>query len=136
MRFTIPQFIDYEAKVIGPLTFKQFIVMAVAGVICFAALLTGSPLIYIPVFIVVGGGAFGLIFLKPQGRTPLTFLNNFLFFTVSSKKYVWKRKIIPTQVVKTKEAEEEKEEEKTPLKIVKKSRLKELSKKIETSKNK
>jgi len=136
MRFTVPQFINYEAKVIGPFTFKQFIIAAVAGVICFAAFIKTPIYVYVPVFLIVGGGALGLIFVKPKGRTPVTMLKNFFFFTASPKVYVWKRKIIPTRIErKEEEKPEEKEKPKeATLKIGKGSKLKDLSRKIETSK--
>jgi len=35
MRYTVPQFIEHEAKIIGPLTFKQFTYLAMAGAGCF-----------------------------------------------------------------------------------------------------
>jgi len=132
MRFTVPQFIDYEAKVIGPLTFKQFIVMAIAGLICFVALLKTPVYIYIPVILIVGGGAAGLSLVKFKAQSPSTVLKNFLFFKASPKIYLWKRKIIPTKVVRKKI--EEKAEEESPLKIIRKSKLRDLSDKIETTK--
>jgi len=132
MRFTVPQFINYEAKVIGPLTFKQFVVMAIAGLICAVALLKTPVYVYVPIILIVGGGAAGLTLVKFKAQSPSTVLKNFLFFNVSPKIYIWKRKIIPTRVVRKKI--EEKVEEKSPLKIIRKSKLKDLSAKIETTK--
>jgi len=134
MQFTVPQFINYEAKVIGPFTFKHFIIIAVAGIICFAALLKTPAYVYIPVWAVVGGGASVLVFVKFSGRSPLTLGKNFFFYTISPKMYLWKRKIIPTRIVKEKPKKKKEVEEKTVLRVVKKSKLKELSTKIETSK--
>ena len=132
MRFTVPQFIDYEAKVIGPLTFKQFIVMAIAGLICFVALLKTPFYVYIPVILIVGGGSAGLSLVKFKAQSPSTILKNFLFFKASPNIYIWKRKIIPTKVARRKIEKKAKEE--SPLKIVRKSKLKDLSNKIETTK--
>ena len=100
MRFTVPQFIEYEAKVMGPFTFKQFIIVATAGIICFIFFLKTPLYIFLPVWIIVGGGALALTFLKISGRSPLVMLQNFLMFSISSKIYLWKRKRIPPKILK------------------------------------
>ncbi len=132
MEFTVPQFIEYEAKVIGPFTFKQFIVVGGAGIVCFILYLKVHFLIFLPLAVIIGGGALALTFLKLGGRTPLDVLKNFMFYSISPKIYLWKRKIITTKIVK----KEEKKviEEEPALKIVKKSKLKELATKVETEK--
>jgi len=133
MEFTVPQFIEHEAKVIGPFTFKQFIIVAIAGIICFVAYCKTPLWIFIPVCIIVGGGALAIVFVKIQGRSPLVMVANFISFIFSPKVYLWKRKIIPARVTPRKPLkEEEKVKEQMP-KRVKKSRLRELSIKIETT---
>jgi len=133
MEFTVPQFIEHEAKVIGPFTFKQFIIVAIAGIICFVAYYKTPLWIFIPVCIIVGGGALAIVFVKIQGRSPLVMVANFISFIFSPKVYLWKRKIVPIRVTPRKPLkEEEKVKEQMP-KRVKKSRLRELSIKIETT---
>jgi hypothetical protein len=133
MEFTVPQFIEYEAKIIGPLTFKQFIIVGAAGIVCFVLYLKAPLFLFLPLAIVIGGGALGLVFLKFGGRSPLVMLKNFTFYSISPKMYLWKRKIIPPKIVK-REVKPKKEIEEPALKVVRKSRLKELSTKVETSK--
>ncbi len=130
MEFTVPQFIEYEAKVIGPFTFKQFIVVGGAGIVCFILYLKVHFLIFLPLAVIIGGGALALTFLKLGGRTPLVVLKNFMFYSVSPKMYLWKRKIIAPKLIK-KEEKKEIEEEPT-LRVVKKSKLRELATKVET----
>lgn len=132
MEFTVPQFIEYEAKVIGPLTFKQFIIVGGAGIACFIIWFKTPLWLFLPLAIIIGGGAVGLSFLKVGGRTPLVVLKNFLFYSISPKIYIWKRKIIAPKIIKE-EKKEKKIEEEPELKIVKKSRLRQLATKIETS---
>ena len=36
-RFIVPQFIDAEDKILGPITVRQFIIMIVGGLLIFAA---------------------------------------------------------------------------------------------------
>lgn len=134
MEFTVPQFIEYEAKVIGPFTFKQFIIVGVAGIACFVIYLKSpSLLISIPLIAIIGGAALGVVFFKFQGRSPVVMLKNFTFFSVSPKVYLWKRKLITPKVIKKTEAKKPVEEEPT-LKVIKKSRLRDLAIKLETRK--
>ncbi|MCX6764621.1 MAG: PrgI family protein [Candidatus Nealsonbacteria bacterium] len=132
MEFTVPQFIEYEAKVIGPFSFKQFIVVAIAGIVCFAAVLKTPFYIYVPVIIFVGGGSMALVFLKIGGLHPLSVLKNFFFFNLSPKVYIWQKKIMAPKIVIRQERIKEKKEEDTTPKIIKKSRLKELATQVET----
>ena len=130
MEFTVPQFIEYEAKVIGPFTFKQFIIVAAAGIICTIAFLKLPIWVYLPVWVIVGGGALALTFVKIGGLPPLTVLKNFFFYNLSPQIFVWHRKIIIPKIIKKEEIKEELKEE-TLLKV-KKSRLGDLSTKITT----
>lgn len=131
MEFTVPQFIEHEAKVIGPFTFKQFIVVGAAGIVCFIFYLKTPFYVFLPVSVIIGGGALAITFLKLEGRSPLIVLKNFMFYSISPKIYLWKRKIIASQVIKKEVVEEAVKEEPT-LRIVKKSKLKELATKVET----
>lgn len=134
MEFTVPQFIEYEAKIIGPFTFKQFIIVGVAGITCFVIYLKSpSLLISIPLIAIIGGAALGVVFFKFQGRSPMVLLKNFTFFSISPKVYLWKRKIIFPKIVKKTEVRKPVEEE-PALKIIKKSRLRDLAIKLETRK--
>lgn len=132
MEFTVPQFIDYEAKIVGPLTFKQFIIVGIAGIICFAAAMKTPFYISIPVIIFVGGGAGGLTFLKIGGSPPLTVLKNFLRFKASPNVYVWKHKIMAPKIVIRKEKIKKVEEEEIKDKNIRKSQLSSLASKVET----
>jgi|APFre7841882654_1041346.scaffolds.fasta_scaffold13422_4 hypothetical protein len=139
MRFQVPQFIDYEMKIFGPFTFRQFIFVAIAGAICFALYFTISFAKFLLITIILMGGTFALAFIKIEGRPITTILMNFLNFSVSPRIYLWRRKEIAPKFVKIQmisKKEEKKEEEKDtlPLKIAGGSRLKNLFNQIETRK--
>lgn len=138
MRFTVPQFIEHEAKIVGPLTFKQFVYIGFAGFVCFIlyfSLGKTNFFLFLLLTIVLMLTALALAFLKIGGRSLPIILGNFLKFSFSSKMYLWKKKEAPIIVfkkVKKIKKEEKKEEEELPLKIAEKSRLKKLSAQIET----
>lgn len=89
MQFQVPQFIEVEDKIFGPLTFKQFIY--VGGGLGAAYILWRVLPIYLagPLIAVVGGLAAGLAFFQLNGRPFIVGLENGFFFLVRSKLYLW-----------------------------------------------
>ena len=132
MRFTVPKFIEHEAKIVGPLTFKQFIFIGIAGAICFALYFTVPFSIFLIASLVLGGGAMALAFLKIGGRSLPAILWNFLKFSISPKMYIWKKIEAPIKIFKKEEIKKEEVEDELPLKIAEKSQLKKLRTQIET----
>ncbi|MBX4200092.1 PrgI family protein [Candidatus Parcubacteria bacterium] len=91
MRFQVPQFIEVEDKIFGPLTFKQFIYIAGGVGICvilftflpkFFALLLSAPIVAL---------AGSLAFYKVNGKPFASLLEAFLKYEFSEKLYVWKK---------------------------------------------
>ncbi len=91
MKHEVPQFIDVKDKVIGPLTFEQFIY-----------LLGGAALAYMSYrFIVapfgfvmaagIGGLAAALAFYKVNNRPFIDFLASFISYQTKGKIYSWKK---------------------------------------------
>lgn len=129
MRFTIPQFIEYEAKIVGPFTFRQFIFVGIAGAICFVFYFTLPFSIFLISCLVLGGGALAFAFLRVGGRSLSRVLGSFLRFNLTPKIYIWRKIKIPIKILKK---EVIKKEEELPLKIAEKSQLKKLRTRIET----
>ncbi len=92
MQYQIPQFIDIEDKIVGPLTFKQFIYIAGSLGICFISyrLLPFwiAALIILPTAIL--GGA--LAFYKINGKPFMFTLEAWFNFMLQSKLYIWKQR--------------------------------------------
>ena len=131
-QFTVPQFIEHEPKIVGPLTFKQFIFVGIAGAICFALYFTGPFFLFILLSIVIMLGGFALAFLKSGGRSLPVVLKNFFTFSSAPKMYLWKQKAgLPPKIIKAAPAPKETEKVSVPT-IAGKSRLNELSTQIET----
>ena len=89
-QFTVPQFIEHEAKIVGPLTFKQFVFIGVAGAICFIFYFTVPFFVFILLSIAIMLGGFALAFLKSGGRTLPIVLKNFFSFSTAPNIYLWK----------------------------------------------
>lgn len=134
MRFTVPQFIEYEAKIVGPLTFKQFVYIGIAAAICFILYFSVPFSIFLVSCVILGSIALALAFLKIGGRGLPTLVGNVLKFSLTPKMYIWRKSEKPIMVFKKEIKKEAKEtEEELPLKIAEKSRLKKLHTQIETN---
>lgn len=134
MRFTVPQFIEQEAKIIGPLTFKQFIFIGIAAALCFIFyFLFGKTnfSIFLTLSIIVLAVGAGLAFLKVNGRGLPTILANFFRFILGSKLYIWKRKGALVTFSKETEIKKEVKGEEATLKNIGTSRLKKTQAKLE-----
>lgn len=95
MQFVVPQFIDIEDKVIGPLTFKQFMYLAGGAGLAYALYRLIPPFISIPIALVVVGLALALTFLKVNGKPFVFIMQAFISYFFQSKLYIWKK--IPTK---------------------------------------
>lgn len=72
--FVVPQFIDVEAKIIGPITLRQFVISLIGGfgvVIAYKFFDTG---LFIISLLVIGGIVFLFGFFKVNGRAFHLFL--------------------------------------------------------------
>ena len=89
MQFQIPQFIEVEDKIFGPLTFKQFIYFAGAAGFAFVAWRFLPS--YIAIVVVVGVGAFGasLALFEWNGRPFILALEYGFYYLINTKLYIW-----------------------------------------------
>jgi hypothetical protein len=92
MQFRVPQFIDMEDKVIGPLTLKQFAYILGAGGFSFL-IWTFIPikLIALPLIIAVAGLFIALAFVKINNRSFGEILESAFTYYTSNKVYTWKQ---------------------------------------------
>lgn len=95
MRFKVPQNIDIEDRILGPLTMVQFIYAVVGGGICYVIYMSiPSPFSY---FLVAPIALFviALIFVKINERSFLDFLIALIEFSSTPKQRVWHHGDIP-----------------------------------------
>jgi hypothetical protein len=111
MKFQVPQFIEVEDKIFGPLTLKQFIYLAGAGGVVFVlwrvfpifiAIIIAAPIIAL---------AGVLAFYKINKRPFVFVLESALRYILSNRLYVWKSKDIKQMQKQKKEGEKAQESE-------------------------
>lgn len=92
MQFQVPQFIEIEDKIIGPLTFKQFLFLVGSGgaaFIFYQLPLWGTVKFFLVIVSVAVGAAFA--FLKINNKSLLATLEDATMFYTGRKLYLWKK---------------------------------------------
>jgi hypothetical protein len=89
MQFQVPQFIEVEDKIFGPLTFKQFIFLAGGAGMVYLAWRVLPLIVAIPIMALVGCLALALAFFQYNGRPFLFALETFFYYLIRSKLYLW-----------------------------------------------
>ncbi len=92
LQYNVPQFVDQQDKVIGPLTIKQFMFLVIGVVLAgFLWPITPNILFFlifaIPVLVI----AIMLAFVKIRGQTFLTFVINVIIFFIQPQLFLWSR---------------------------------------------
>lgn len=92
MRYQVPQFIEVEDKIFGPLTLKQFIYLAGGGGLCLV-FFTLLP-IYLAIMLAIPVVAFAaaLAFYEVNGRPFIVVLEHAFMYLFGKKLYLWKQR--------------------------------------------
>jgi len=92
MRFQVPQFIEVEDKIFGPLTLKQFIYLAGGGGLSFLVYsLTNSIWISVLPILVIMSCSAALAFYKINKRPLILVLESAFKYYLTRKLYIWKK---------------------------------------------
>ncbi|PIT88729.1 MAG: hypothetical protein COU29_00560 [Candidatus Magasanikbacteria bacterium CG10_big_fil_rev_8_21_14_0_10_36_32] len=67
-QFVVPQFIDVEDKIFGPITARQFVILLVATLIIFLTYKLADITLFIFLTLVIGGLALVFAFVKVNGQ--------------------------------------------------------------------
>ncbi len=94
MKFQVPQYIEVEDKIFGPLTFKQFIYIAggIGIAVVFFTLFPRFIAIILSLPVVIFG--FALAFFRVNERSFALIIEDFFKFQVASKLYIWKKESV------------------------------------------
>ncbi len=130
-RFIVPQFIDAEDKIFGPVTVRQFIIVIIGFLFIFIAYkLSDFALFALEAFIITSVTLL-FAFVKFNGAPFHVFFGNFLNTFTKAKIRVWMKEYIAVAEFKSKN-EEKKEEYIKPKPLANSGKLSELSLIIDT----
>jgi phosphate/sulfate permease len=92
MRFQVPQFIEVEDKIFGPLTIRQFIyLLGGAGASFIVYKVIGSIIISAVFVIPIIGFALALTFYKINNKPFINVVEAAFGYYIGSKLYIWKK---------------------------------------------
>ncbi len=91
MRFQVPQFIEVEDKIFGPLTFKQFIYLAGSGGVALAAFSFLPKFFAVLISLPVVGFGVALAFYKINNRPFINIVESYVKYMSTEKLYIWKK---------------------------------------------
>lgn len=95
MEYQVPQFIEVEDKIVGPLTLKQFIYVAGGAGLCIIFFVYLGKIAAILLSLPVAALAGTLAFYKVNGKPFVEFLEAGFNYYRRSKLFLWKRADAP-----------------------------------------
>lgn len=134
-QFTVPQFIDVEDKIIGPITVRQFIIILASFLIAVAAYRIFTFSAFLVISIIVFGIAAVFAFYRVNGMPFHFFVLNFFQTFSRPTLRVWNLAIgkIETEFINESEAKKDELKTRKQDRRVGGSRLAELSLIVDTS---
>ena len=133
MRYKVPKFLEREMKFFNFITFKQLAILGGIGLVLVILYYILPTALFFFIAVLTGGGAFALMFVRIQGVPLSKLLFQWVKFFILPRKYIWEKKTSmasPIRLVEKTEPRPEKEE-KSSLRIFPRSRLGNISARIE-----
>ena len=90
-QFLVPQFLEVEDKIIGPITTRQFVIMLVTFLILFIVFKLADFELFIIAAVVLGGFSLTLSFAKIKGQSFHFFLLNVFQNFKNPSRRIWKK---------------------------------------------
>ena len=130
--FSVPQFIEKESAIVGPLTLRQFFTIVATGAVCFIVYKILPAILSFPLIIVFIGLSISIAFVQ-IGGIPFykLFLAGVNFIIFSPKRFFWGKGPKGKMTMETVEFKKEKEIE---IRFKKESRLKAINILVESKK--
>lgn len=135
MQYKVPQNIDMQDKIIGPLTMAQFLYLLVAGMVDYILLQTvfpTAPVVFVVIALPIATFALAMAFLKINDIPFPKFVQAAILFIFMPKQRIWRKVTDITSPVKIEEPKK-KAEEKTIRKHVEKSEIEKLASVLDTA---
>jgi len=132
-QFTVPQFIDVEDKIFGPITTRQFVILLSAGLLIFIAFKIADTTLFIFLLAIIGSMALTLAFVKINGQPFHYFILNIFQTMRRPSRRVWNKVYTKAELKEFIEAGKVAEvEEKPAVKTASAVRIRDLSLMVNT----
>lgn len=93
MQYQVPQFIEVEDKIFGPLTFKQFVYLVGSAGFAFFIFKTFPLFLAVLIIIPIGGLGLALAFYKINNKPFIFVLEAAFRYVLGAKLYIWKKEV-------------------------------------------
>lgn len=128
MRFQVPQFIEVEDRIFGPLTIKQFIFLAGgAGISFLVYIIIGNIVLAAVPIILIMGVSGTLAFYKVNRRPFISIVESAFKYFFGTKLYIWKKEEKPARTEEEVIAKEAKSYASVMVPKISNSKLKDLT---------
>lgn len=97
-QFVVPQFIDVEAKILGPITTRQFVILLVVAIILFIFYKLMTFIYFVIFGLIVFSLGFVLAFVKINGQPFHYFLLNLIQTTRRPKLRIWDKELTTAEI--------------------------------------
>jgi hypothetical protein len=104
MQFQVPQFIETEDKIIGPLTLKQFVYITIGAGISFFLFFYFNLFLWIFSIVIINTFTISLAFVKINGIPLPKIVGAAIGYFWKPKFYLWKKTNAPGQKIEKTEA--------------------------------
>lgn len=101
-QYQVPQFIEVEDKIFGPLTLKQFIYLAGAGGLALIFFTLLPLILALPLAGVAAGIGAAFAFYQINGRPLIVAAEHAFVYFLGNKLYLWKQRERKTEDLKQK----------------------------------
>jgi hypothetical protein len=127
MQFQVPQYIEVEDKLVGPLSLKQFVYLAGAGGVSYILFRKLPILIALPFIAIIVGFALALAFYPREkfGKPFIEIIQSGARYFLHTRLYTWKK--VPPKITPGKTREERPTTFSLPIPTVTEGKLKDLS---------
>jgi len=129
-QFVVPQFIDVEDKIIGPITTRQFVIMIAAGLWLVIAYKFFDMALFVLAVLLTAGTVALFGFYKVNGRPFNLFLISIIQVNVKPRLRVWNRSDM--ELSRLGETREATPKVSAPIKRMSRTRLTELALQVDT----
>jgi len=101
MQYQVPQFIEVEDKIVGPLTIKQFLYLAAAFLVGLFSFFILKFIIWLIFTILVSGIALAFAFVKYNGQPLSSLLRSMFNYFWKPRRYIWQKSKIDIPLQKS-----------------------------------
>src|SRR3990167_10840992 len=88
-QYKVPQNVDMQDRIVGPLTMFQFLYLLAGGMVFYTTLKTPSPIDLVFIGVPVGLLSLCLAFVKINDQPFIRFIVSFLYFSTHPKARIW-----------------------------------------------